>query len=86
MNYSENERLETLRAADNWRQWTSLDDERLCIECAQLITGREITLAGEENGKAAAYCPTPGCNGRPRDWFYHGARNHPPLANIVQPA
>ena len=86
MNFSDEQRLRALSAADNWRQWNSVDDERLCIECAQLITGREIVFAKEGDGKLVACCPTPGCKGGPRDWFYHGARDHRSLANIVEPA
>jgi hypothetical protein len=83
-NRSEDERLEALRAADNWRQWQSLDDERLCIECMHLISGREITITDNGNDQPILRCPTPACNAGPRDWFYHGTRNQHVLAKAGQ--
>ena len=82
-NRSDAERLEVLRASDNWRQWQSLDDERLCIECAQLITGRQVGIVEDGDGKSSLRCPTAGCNAGPRDWFYHGTRNQHALAHTV---
>lgn len=81
---SDTERLKILRAADNWRQWETLDDERLCVGCAKLITGREILITDEGDGKMSLHCPTPGCNASTRDWFYHGTCNQHVLANLVQ--
>jgi hypothetical protein len=83
---SADERLRLLRAGDDWRQWHSVDDERLCIECARLITGREIVVIAEEDDRTSLHCPTPGCKSTPRDWFYHGTREARTLDNIVQAA
>ena len=74
MNYSDEQRLEILQRADNWRKWRSLDDERLCIECAQLLTGGSVLLTLNADGEPLVSCPTPGCKSTPRDWFYHGVR------------
>ena len=82
-NRSDPERLEALRASDNWRQWQSLDDERLCIECAQLITGRQVIVVDDVDGKTSLRCPTAGCNAGPRDWFYHGTRHQHAIAHTV---
>lgn len=84
MAYSDEQRLRMLRSTDNWRMWHSLDDERLCIQCTQLITGREVIVTVGEGGRWTVSCPTPGCNSTPRDWFYHGKRRSDALANIVQ--
>jgi hyperosmotically inducible periplasmic protein len=84
INSFNDERLETLRAADEWRQWHSLDDERLCIECVQLITGREVTITREAHGRVSLHCPTTGCDSTPRDWFYHGTGGSRSVANIMR--
>jgi hypothetical protein len=81
---SDEDCLEALRAADDWRQWHSLDDERLCIECAQLITGRQIVVTGDSDGHISLHCPTGGCGSTPRDWFYHGKRGARGVANIIR--
>ena len=83
MNFEDERRLSALRAADKWRQWRSLDDERLCIQCAELLTGRDVVVSDHGDASMSVSCPTPGCNSTPRDWFYHGARNAHALANIV---
>jgi hypothetical protein len=83
MNSSDAQRLYVLRGADKWRQWRSLDDERLCIECAHSFTGHEVVIA--ENGEAVSVrCPTLGCKSTPRDWFYHGQHHSHVLANLLQ--
>ena len=86
MTYSDEQRLGILRSVDDWRTWHSLEDERLCIECAQLLTGREVIVTTGEIGGWTVTCPTSGCTSTPRDWFYHGRRNDYSLANIVQVA
>jgi len=75
--------LAKLRAGDNWRQWESIDDERLCIHCAHLLAGREIIIVDDEQGRPLLRCPTPGCNAGPRDWFYHGTRHQHVLARVA---
>jgi hypothetical protein len=86
MKYSDDQRLKILRSIDDWREWRSLDDERLCIECAHLMTGRDVVVTAAGDGRFSVNCPTPGCNSTPRDWFYHGARDARALANIAQTA
>jgi hypothetical protein len=83
MNFSDERRLNALRAADKWRLWRSLDDERLCIQCAQLLSGHDVILGDNGDESLSVSCPTSGCDATPRDWFYHGARNAHELANIV---
>jgi hypothetical protein len=67
---SDDETLEVLRRLDQFRQWHSLDEERYCLVCGKLITGRQIHVAGGIRGNAPLRlsCPTQGCNSIPMDW------------------
>jgi hypothetical protein len=63
-------RLEALRRLDQFREWRSLDDERYCLVCGKIITGRQIQVAGgtRGNGQSRLSCPTERCNSIPMDW------------------
>ena len=67
---SDQEKLETLRRLDQFRQWHSLDEKRYCLVCGNLITGRQIQVAGGTRGKGPLRlsCPTERCNSIPMDW------------------
>jgi hypothetical protein len=67
---SDQEKLETLRRLDQFRQWHSLDEKRYCLVCGNLITGQQIQVAGETrgNGPLRLNCPTEPCNSIPMDW------------------
>src|SRR6058998_3299896 len=67
---SDDEKLEVLRRLDQFRQWRSLDDERYCLVCGKIITGRQIQVAGgtRGNGPLQLNCPTERCNSIPMDW------------------
>ena len=67
---SDDEKLEVLRRLDQFRQWNSLDEERYCLVCGKLITGRQIEVAGgtRGNGPPRLSCPTEACNSIPMDW------------------
>ena len=64
------EKLEVLRRLDQFRQWHSLDEERYCLVCGKLITGRQIQVAGgtRGNGPVRLSCPTQSCNSIAMDW------------------
>lgn len=66
------DRLAILQAADTHRKWYSLDDQRVCVLCDRLITGRQIDVTLDKRGNPKLQCPTPGCPATPHDWFYHG--------------
>ena len=66
------EKLTALRESDTHRKWESLDDRRVCILCEKVITGRMIDIWQDGRGTYHLHCPTMGCPGTPRDWFYHG--------------
>jgi hypothetical protein len=67
---SDDQKLESLRRLDQFRRWHSLDDERYCLVCGKLITGRQIQVAGgtRGDGPPRLSCPTEGCNSIPMDW------------------
>lgn len=67
---SDSSRLDTLRRLDQFREWRSLDDKRYCLVCGNVITGRQIQIAGgtQGNGPLRVSCPTERCNSIPMDW------------------
>ena len=67
---SDQEKLEVLRRLDQFRQWHSLDEKRYCLVCGNLITGRQIQVAGGTRGNLPLRlnCPTERCNSIPIDW------------------
>jgi hypothetical protein len=66
------DKLAALRAADSRRKWISLDDQRVCVLCDRVITGRQIEVKRTFAGVWSVQCPTPGCPAVPSDWFYQG--------------
>ena len=67
------EKLAILRGADLRRKWYSLDDQRVCVLCDRLITGRQIEVKREAGCTYSVRCPTEGCPALPSDWFYQGS-------------
>ena len=67
---SDEEKLEALRRLDQFRQWHSLEEKRYCLVCGNLISGRQIQVAGgtRGNGPLRLSCATEGCNSIPMDW------------------
>jgi hypothetical protein len=70
MNLSDEDKLETLRKLDQFRQWRSLDDKRYCLVCGKIVTGRQIVAIGGTRGTGplGLKCPTQGCNSISMDW------------------
>lgn len=66
------EKLDALRACDPFRKWSSLDDQRVCILCENVITGRQIEVVRTRGGKYKASCPTEHCGSSPHEWVYPG--------------
>ena len=67
---SDVDKLDALRRLDQFREWRSLDDQRFCLVCGRIITGRKIQVAGgtRGNGPQRLSCPTERCNSIPMDW------------------
>ena len=57
---------------DACRKWYALADQRVCILCENLVNGRMIDVGQDHDGTHMLHCPTSGCSGTPRDWFYCG--------------
>ena len=68
------DKLVALQESDSYRKWYSLDDQRVCVLCEKLISGRMIDVWQDEIGTYLLHCPTPGCPGTLRDWFYCGLK------------
>jgi hypothetical protein len=66
------ERLEILRKADGLRKWKSLDDQRICVVCERVFTGRQIQIQRDQRGRYLLQCPTEGCPSFLAHWFYVG--------------
>jgi hypothetical protein len=67
---SDEEKLNMLRRLDQFRQWHSLDEERYCLVCGEMITGREIQVIEGARGDTPlrVICPTEHCNAAPIEW------------------
>ena len=68
------DKLVALQESDSYRKWYSLDDRRVCVLCEKLINGRMIDVWQDKIGTYLVHCPTPGCPGTARDWFYCGLK------------
>jgi hypothetical protein len=66
------DKLVALRRLDKSRAWNSLDDQLYCTICKNVISGRQIEVAGGTNGLRALHikCSTPGCLSTPADWLF----------------
>jgi hypothetical protein len=67
---SSEDRLSIVQKADRDRKWNSLDDHRVCILCNQVISGREIRIRVDPQGRYELHCPTDGCAATVKDWVY----------------
>src|SRR5438093_4225755 len=70
VNLADPEKLDVLCRLDQFREWRSLEEKRYCLVCGNLITGRQIQVAGgtRGNGPLRLNCPTERCNSIPMDW------------------
>lgn len=66
------ERLALLRTADQFRHWSSLDDDRVCILCERKFNGRQVDISHGRGRRVRLHCPTDGCNAGPSQWVYPG--------------
>ena len=67
---SDEEKLDVLRRLDQFRRWHSLDQQRYCLVCGEMITGREIRVIENARGETAlrVACPTKYCDAMPIEW------------------
>ena len=66
------ERLLILRKTDQFRNWSSLDDTRVCILCEKEFSGRQVQIFRGRGGHYRLQCPTDECKGGPAHWVYPG--------------
>jgi len=66
-----NERLSILRARDHFRDWQSLDDERVCVVCDRAFNGHEVQIM-MNGGEYKLHCPTAACDSGVHQWVYSG--------------
>jgi hypothetical protein len=64
------DRLQVLQRLDQFRNWSSLDEQRYCLVCGRIISGRDICIVGGTRGTGPLrlICPTRGCHSIPMDW------------------
>ena len=64
------ERLEILRAGDELRTWSSLDDERRCVLCQRTLNGWQVEILRDQRGRYLLKCPTSDCGSFAAHWLY----------------
>src|SRR5436190_5982135 len=64
------DRLSILRAGDRFRNWNSLDDQRVCSVCERKFKGRQIEIRRFSSDRYTLHCPTLGCPSGPNQWVY----------------
>lgn len=60
-----------LRYYDSAHEWTSLDDERVCVLCGYEFSGRDIEIVQDQE-QSSCKCPTRGCAGDHRHFVLPG--------------
>jgi hypothetical protein len=67
---ADREKLDVLQRLDRYRKWPSLDDQRYCLACGQIVDGHEIQVVGGTRGTGPLrlICSTRGCHSIPMDW------------------
>jgi hypothetical protein len=73
MNNKATDQLSILRANDHFRDWHTLEDERICALCNRKFTGRDVVISttGDE---VELRCPTSNCRSGVHQWVYPGNR------------
>jgi hypothetical protein len=67
---SDAEKLEILQRLDRYRKWPSLEEQRYCLACGQVIDGHGIFVVGGTRGTGPLrlICSTERCHSIPMDW------------------
>jgi hypothetical protein len=81
------DKLDALRHLDHGAPWTSLDDQRYCLRCSHVITGRQIEVTGGTRplGPLRLACPTEGCTATPNEWVLPVHRRKRTLRRSAKP-
>ena len=80
MNNKLTDQLSILQANDPFRDWHTLDDERVCGLCGRKFTGHEVvvSMVGDE---VELRCPTPNCQSQVHQWV-HPTSSYPSETNL----
>jgi hypothetical protein len=84
--FTPEQRLEILRAGDSERKWYSLDDQRVCVVCDRVFTGRQVDIRRDQRGRYLLHCPSGGCPSYVAHWFYVGRRATSAAGNVLHGA
>ena len=68
--FTPEDRLEILRAADSIRTLHSLEDRRVCMCFRRTFVVAELEIRFDQRGRLYLNCPTPGCPSNAKDWLY----------------
>ena len=62
-------KLSILQANDHFRDWHTLEDERVCALCDRKFTGHDVVIStmGDE---VELHCPTPNCQSGVHQWVH----------------
>ena len=65
------DKLSILRTSDHFRDWHTLDDERICVLCDRKFNGHDVHVStvGDE---FELHCPTTNCKSSVHQWVYPG--------------
>jgi len=65
------DKLSILQANDHFRDWHTLEDERVCALCNQKFSGNEVVIATMRD-EVELRCPTSNCRSAVHQWVYPG--------------
>ncbi len=69
MGMKSTDKLTVLRANDHFRDWHTLDDERVCALCDRKFTGHDVVVSNGSE-EVQLRCPTPNCQSKVHQWLY----------------
>ncbi|HEX8678907.1 MAG TPA: hypothetical protein VF683_03035 [Chthoniobacterales bacterium] len=76
LNLSARDHLDLIRRLDREHSWSSLSDQRYCMECHEVFSAGEVEIVGGTRalGPLRLQCPTPRCTASPDHWLPVGDR------------
>jgi hypothetical protein len=85
MSLSPARKLATLQTLDVFHHWESIDEERFCRRCGEIISGRAIKVfaARRDGAGLRLECPTDGCPAVPIEWVVIEQADAAPIAPIA---
>ena len=65
------DKLSILQANDHFRDWHTLEDERVCALCNQKFSGNDVVIS-TIGDQVELRCPTSNCRSAVHQWVYPG--------------